>query len=248
LTAINVGLRPSITVVASLKRSGRLPMKVADVMTTDVVTLLPGHSVKHAAQILLDHRVSGAPVIDDDGRLVGILTEGDLLRRVEFGLGTTPNDPWARASWTEGNARDYVRSHSWRVGDVMSKPVATATENLSLNQVAALLGTRGIKRLPVVRNDKVVGIVSRADLLKVIAATTPEPIASGDEAMQISAQAHLREAEAMFAMCPEVTVTGGVIHFGCKVRSTAERDAARVAVETLPGINGIEDHLTLSPQ
>ncbi|MEP7239568.1 MAG: CBS domain-containing protein [Devosia sp.] len=220
-------------------------MKVAEAMTTDIVTLMPGHSVKHAAQILLDHRVSGAPVVDDNGHLVGILTEGDLLRRVEFGQGMVRDDPWARGTWTEGEARDFVRSHSWRVGDVMSKPVITATEDMSLNAVAALLGTRGIKRLPVLRDGKVVGIVSRADLLKVIAATSPEPIAKGDEAMQISAQTHLRAAAGMFAMCPEVTVTDGVVHLWGKVRSNAERDAARVAVESIPGINGIEDHLTL---
>ena len=221
-------------------------MNVSDVMARNVVTLMPGHSVKHAAQILLDHHVSGAPVVDGEGRLVGILTEGDLLRRVEFGLGATPNDPWARASWVEGSARDFVRSHSWRVEDVMSRPVATVTEDTSLAQVAVLLGTRSIKRLPVLRDGKLVGIVSRADLLRVIAAASPEPIAAGDEALRISAHAHLRDAALMFALCPDVTVVDGIVHLWGKIRSEAERDAARVAVEAVPGIAGIEDHLTLN--
>lgn len=223
-------------------------MNVSDVMAKTLVTLMPGHSVKHAAQILLDHHVSGAPVIDGDGKLVGILTEGDLLRRVEFGTGAAPDDAWARANWSEGSARDFVRSHSWRVGDVMSKPVTSVTEDMSLSQVAVLLGTRSIKRLPVLRDGKLVGIVSRADLLKIIAATAPEQIAGGDDAMLVSAKAHLRDAEAMFAMCPDVTVTDGVIHLWGKVRSEAERDAARVAIEAIPGLRGIEDHLTLNVQ
>ena len=219
---------------------------VADVMAKTVLTLMPGHSVKHAAQMMLDNKVSGVPVVDGDGRLVGILTEGDLLRRVEFGLGAPRIDAWARANWAEGNARDFVKSHSWRVGDVMSKPVATATEDTPLSEVAILLGTRGIKRLPVVRDGKLVGIVSRADLLKTIATAAPEAIAAGDEAMQISAQARLRESSAMFAFCPEATVEDGVVHLWGSVRSEAERDAARVAVETIPGVNSVEDHLTIA--
>lgn len=219
---------------------------VADVMAHNVLTLMPGHSVKHAAQMMLDHKVSGVPVIDGDGRLVGILTEGDLLRRVEFGLGAPRGDAWARANWAEGNARDFVRSHSWRVGDVMSTPVATVSEQMPLSEVAILLGTRGIKRLPVVRDGKLVGIVSRADLLKSIASAAPEPIAAGDEAMQISAQARLRDAGAMFAFCPEATVEDGVVHLWGSVRSQAERDAARVAVESIPGVTSVEDHLTLN--
>ncbi|MEO8757131.1 MAG: CBS domain-containing protein [Devosia sp.] len=223
-------------------------MNVSDVMAKTVVTLMPGHSVKHAAQILLDNRVSGAPVVDGDGVLVGILTEGDLLRRVEFGTLASPGDAWIRAGWSEGQTRDFVRSHSWRVEDVMSRPVVTATEDMPLGQVAILLGTRSIKRLPVLRDGKLVGIVSRADLLKVIAATASVPIASGDEAMLISAQAHLRDVEAMFAKCLEVTVSDGIVHLWGNIRSEAERDAARVAIESIPGLRGMEDHLTMGVQ
>jgi CBS domain-containing protein len=216
-------------------------MIVADVMSKALVTVMPGHSVKHAAQIMLDHHVSGLPVVDGDGRLVGMLTEGDLLRRVEFGL-TGGRPHWSEALSTDGVARDYIKSHSWRVGDVMSKPVATINESASLADAAVIFGMRGIKRLPVMRDGQIVGIVARADLLRLVASIMPE-IVFGDEAIKTSAEAHLRDAEPIFAVRPEVTVTHGVIHIWGQVRSEAERDAARVACESVHGINGIEDHL-----
>jgi CBS domain-containing protein len=219
-------------------------MKVADVMTRSVVTVMPGHSIRHAAQIMLDNRVSGLPVVDGDGKVVGVLTEGDLLRRAEFGL-TGAHPHWIEATSPEGVARDYVKSHSWRVGDVMSTPAVCVDEETPLADVAVLFGTPSIKRSPVLQDGRLVGVVSRADLLRLIAASEIETIADGDEALRISALARLRDA-AMFAVTPDVTVVDGVVHLRGEVRSQAERDAARVAVEGVQGVNGVEDHLTVS--
>lgn len=155
-------------------------MKVADVMTRNVITLMPGHSIRHAARIMLENRVSGLPVVEA-GRLVGMLTEGDLLRRVELGVPRAGDGGWAGAVSPEGSARDFVKSHSWKVGDVMSKPVATVVEDMELSDLAALMATRRIKRLPVLRDGQLVGVVSRADLLHIVAAATSETIAAGDE-------------------------------------------------------------------
>jgi len=218
-------------------------MIVADVMSKVVVSVMPGHSIWHAAKIMLAHKVSGLPVIDGDGHLAGVLTEGDLMRRVEFGLGEPSR--WTQTNSPEGAARDFVRARSWRVSDVMSAPAVVIEEKASLTDAADLLSTRNIKRLPVVRGGVVVGVISRADLLRVIASGAPDQIADGDDALWMSAETRLREASNLFAELPEVTVIDGIVHLWGTVRSEAERDAARVAVEGIEGVNGVQDHLTV---
>lgn len=212
-------------------------MRVADIMSKHPVTLMPGHSVRHAAQIMLEHGVSGVPVVDAD-KIVGILTEGDLLRRVELSTEGNRRFPLGAA----GTARDFIRTHSWRVADVMSSPVVTVDEDMSLADAAILLSTRGIKRVPVLREGGLVGILSRADLLKIIVQARPEKIAEGDEALRRAAQARLDEV-GLFESPPLVTVEDHVVHLWGLVRSEAERDAARVAVEGIPGLSGTENHL-----
>lgn len=215
-------------------------MRVADIMSRQLVTLMPGHSVRHAAQIMLEHGVSGVPVVDAD-KVVGILTEGDLLRRVELSTeGNRSRLPLSAA----GTARDFVRTHSWRVADVMSSPGVTVDEDMSLADAAILLSTRGIKRVPVLREGSLVGVLSRADLLKIIAQSRSEQIAQGDEALRHAAQARIGEL-GLFDVPPLVTVEDHVVHLWGVVRSEAERDAARVAVESIAGVSGLESHLRI---
>src|SRR5690242_20738767 len=215
-------------------------MRVADIMSKQLITLLPGHSVRHAAQIMLEQGVSGVPVVDAD-QVVGILTEGDLLRRVELSTeGNRTRLPLSAA----GTARDFVRTHSWRVADVMSSPVVTVDQDMSLADAAILLSTRGIKRVPVLHDGRLVGVLSRADLLKIIARSRPEAIAEGDEALRHAAQARIGEL-GLFEVPPLVTVEEHVVHLWGLVRSEAERDAARVAVESIPGLAGMENHLKI---
>jgi CBS domain-containing protein len=213
-------------------------------MSRKLVTVMPGHSIRHAARIMLEHRISGLPVVDA-GDLVGMLTEGDLLRRVEFGPAPTKTSTWSGANSPEGVARDFVKSHSWKVGDVMSRAPTTTNEDASLADVAAIMAARSIKRLPVLRDGALVGLISRADLLQAIASTEDEHTAAGDEALATSIRARLVQLESMLAELPTVLVTHGVANLWGSVRSEAERDAVRVVVESVPGVQGIDDHMSL---
>lgn len=216
-------------------------MNVADLMTRNVVTVGPGTSVRHAAELMLAHRVSGLPVVDDDGAVVGLVTEGDLLRRAELG-GVS-----AAGSSAEDEARGLVKSQSWRIADVMAVPVVSVTEATAISEVVRLLDTHGIKRLPVLRDGHLVGIVSRADLLHCIADARPERIAQGDDALRISVAARLREARDTIGDLPTVTVRDGVVHLWGSVGSIAARDAARVVAESAPGAGDCSNHLTVTP-
>lgn len=221
-------------------------MNASDLMSTTLVTLSPGSSVRHAARLMLDQNVSGLPVVDDAGKVVGMVTEGDLIRRAELGIPGLRPSRWLGAVSPEGAARDYVRRHSWRVADVMSSPVVSVDVDAPAAEVAALLDARGIKRVAVTREGRLAGIVSRADLLRLVADHDPGQIAAGDDALMRSALTRLRDMSGLVETCPTVTVENGIVHLWGTVGSEAERDACRVAVESVPGVGGVADHLTVT--
>lgn len=212
-------------------------MKAKDIMTRQVVTLNPGNSVSHAARILLDHRISGAPVMDDENHLVGMLTEGDLLRRTELGHSPRPD-----VSTPEGTEA-FIHSRGWCVDNAMTRRVTTIEEYLPIEEIARLLDRNHIKRVPVMRGESLVGIVSRSDLLRFIADARPEQIARGDQALRTSIEARLREALGPAITQPMVSAIDGVVHLWGAIRSDGERAAIRVIVDGVPGVGGIEDHM-----
>ncbi len=218
-------------------------MRIRDLATFRVFTASPDTSVRHAAKIMLEHRISGLPVINDDMKLVGIITEGDLIRRFEMGLG--------RIQQTEGadrqarDARDYVKRHSWKVGDVMTRNVVTIGEKESVGRAAQLLEERGIKRLPVTSEGKLTGIVSRSDLLRVLAVSAPEPIAAGDEALRTSIATRLQEVFGSRGAHINISTLDGNVRLSGELASSDERDAARVIVENILGVKCIENELRI---
>lgn len=212
-----------------------------DVMTRDVAYICPDSSVRHAVEIMLSRRVSGLPVIDNEGRLAGIVTEGDLMRRAELCDALLPRSE--SNEFPEDRNAAYVKSHSWRVGDVMTSTVVSVPENASLSHIATLFDQLDIKRVPVVHGARVIGIVSRSDLLGAIVSAPPDCTAAGDTAIHLGILARLREDLHLADPLPEVNVTGGIVHLRGAVRSQAERDAVRVVVEGVRGVAGIEDHL-----
>lgn len=217
-------------------------MKAQDIATLQVITIGPGTSVRHAARIMLAHGISGLPVVDHDMTIMGIITEGDLIRRSELGLGKPQMLGLAGVDASE--AQDYVKRHSWSVADVMTREVISVDESESVGRVAELLEQHGIKRLPVTRDGKLIGLVSRADLLRVIAMSTPEPIAAGDKAIHTSISARLHEVFDARSERINVTVFDGTVRVAGEVASADERDVARVICENTQGVKCVEVHLT----
>lgn len=142
-------------------------MQAQDVMTTKVATIGAGATVREAAKLMLERGVSALPVLDEKERVVGIVSEGDLVRRQELGTETTGS--WWLLALTEGAARDYRKTHATAVRDVMTRPVIGVRPTASLKQIAKLMEERRIKRVPVLDSGRLVGIVSRADLVRQLA-------------------------------------------------------------------------------
>lgn len=225
-------------------------MQARDVMTTRVATIGQEATVREAAKLMLERGVSALPVLDQKDRLVGIISEGDLVRRAELGTDQA-RSWWLRlfAMTGESAAADYVKTHSTRVRDVMTSPVISVTEATPLEKIALLLEKHRIKRVPVIRSGQPVGIVSRADLVRQLAIAPPARrlSLSDDRSLRRTMLKRLRES-GVDATYVNVLVSGGALHLWGGVRSDAERQALRVAAEGVPGLRKVEDHTFVMPQ
>lgn len=220
-------------------------MKAKDVMSTHVVTVGPGHNVRHAAQMMLEHGVSGLPVVGDNGELAGILTEGDLMRRMELG-GVPLRSAEMAASRTGDAIWSYVRNHSWRVEDVMSKNVIAVNEETPLYRIAEIMEQNHCKRVPVLRDGKLAGLVSRADLLRAIVASPSDQTATGDAALKKAIEARLEFDVGLAQSRISVDVHSGDVTLSGTVDSAALREAARVAAEGVRGCKFVTNAITVA--
>jgi len=218
-------------------------------MTSNVITVGPDADVAAVASLMTEHRISAVPVVDR-GRVVGIVSEGDLLRRVETGTAPAPHRPrWLSLFSGDVDATDYVRSHARKVVDVMSRNVVTVADHTPLAEIAAILESRHIKRVPVLRDGKLVGIVSRANLLQAMASSgQPQRTeqTSDDRAIR---ETLIREISGQSWSTPDanIIVEQGVVHLWGIVQSEDQRRALMVAAENTPGVKGIEDHMGIMP-
>lgn len=215
-------------------------------MVSPVVTVLPGLSVRDAAKTFLKHHISGAPVVDDAGGMVGMVSEGDLLHRVE--TDTERN----RSSWLrlltadEALAAEYVRARARTVADVMTRNVISVTTDTPLKDIAEVLERNSIKRVPVLASGRLVGIVTRSNLIQVLATTREEiqqPLS--DSAIRSSLLSHLKEEPWSDTWQLNVTVNDGVVDIWGICRSDTERDAVRIAATNIPGVRGVNNHLCM---
>lgn len=220
-------------------------MRAADVMTRAVVTVQPNASIVDAIRLMLGQRISGLPVVGEAGELVGILTEGDLLRRTE--IGTERQRPqWL--SFLRGPVRragDYVHENGRKVEEVMTREVCSQDEEASLEKIASLMESKRIKRVPIVTNGRLVGVISRADLLRTLVETLAQipSTAAPDVALQNQVTAQMSRQSWGGRDQVTVTVTNGVVHLNGFVVDMRERQAMNVLAENVAGVTGVQDHL-----
>ena len=224
-------------------------MQVKDVMTRDVATVTGKTPVEEVAKLLLKRHVSAVPVVDDAGAVLGLVSEGDLMRRV-----ADPEKP-RRSWWLElfsdpsGSAADYVKTHGRTAADVMTAKPVTVTEDATVGEVARLLETKRIKRVPVLRDGKLVGIVSRANLVQALASM---PLPAPEKAVEdkVLRERILQELEGVPGI--QVSLVNVIVHDGKvsvwgTVDSDFEEKAVRIAVETVTGPGKAEFQLGRMP-
>ena len=221
-------------------------MKANDIMTSPVITVGTQTPIPEIAALLLEHRISAVPVLEN-GQLVGVVSEADLLHRHEIGTArATPTGPaWLRLFSADRSASDYVKSHARRARDIMTREVVSIAPDTSVEDIVTLLETRRVKRVPVLRGKKLVGIVSRANLVRGLAAKGRSKKAkppAGDEAIRSRLIAELERQPWWRPLASSVNVTDGVVHYRGTIDSYDQRRAARVAAENVPGVRGVEDH------
>jgi CBS domain-containing protein len=219
-------------------------MEARQVMTSPILTISPGASVRQAIEMMLEHRVSGLPVVDEIGQLVGLISEGDLLHRSE--LGTEKH----RSKWLDflvgpgRSATAYVHSHSRRVADVMTCDVATVEETTPLEEVVKLMEKRHIKRVPVVRDGGVAGIITRSDLLRAfLKASAAREVPASDEDIRRNICDTIEQEGWAPAGSVHVKVFEGHVTLSGTIFDERERDAIRVCAENQPGVTGVTDDM-----
>jgi CBS domain-containing protein len=220
-------------------------MIASDVMTRNVISVPPDATVADAVALMLDRGISGLLVVDHGGTLAGIVTEGDLLRRDELGTGRR-RSWWLRLIASPGRqAADFTRTHGRRVSDVMTQDVISVTVTSPLEEIVAMMEEHRIKRVPVLDGNKVVGVVSRADLLRALAVAAREhAVAAGDDP---TIRNRILETLARESWAPRttlnVTVVNGVVDLWGTISNDQERRAICVIAENTPGVRKVIDHL-----
>lgn len=228
-------------------------MKAKDVMTCNVISVDPETPVRTVAWLMIEHHISAVPVVDEDKHIIGMVSEGDLLRRWE--TGTERHRSW----WLEAFASnaelagEYVKSHARRAKDVMSREVVSVTEDTPLVEVADILESERIKRVPVLRDGRLVGIVSRANLVRALAclhsepADVPRDVNVDDDTIRDRLIAELKHQPWAELIPGNIVVNDRIVHLWGFVLSDEEKQALRVAAENIPGVRGVQDHTSLRP-
>ena len=222
-------------------------MRAHQIMTRKVITVKADTSIRDAANLMLKNHISGLPVVDEAGRLIGVVSEGDFLCRSEIGT-QTPRIRWLDYLMGPGkSAVDFVREHGRKVGEIMTQDeICTVTEDTPLEEFVRVMERNNVKRVPVVREDTLVGIVTRSDLLRAVASLArdvPDPTADDDHIRsRVIASIEKNEWRPLQL---GVTVRDGIVHLSGMITDERFRQAAIVAAENVAGVKLVHDHLYL---
>ena len=217
-------------------------MRAADVMTRKVVTIGPDASVAEAIELLTDHDVSALPVLADNSQVIGIISEADLMKRLERD-GERRNSWWTEFVAPGRLAGDFAKIHGQKVHEIMTTEVVSASEDMPLGELAALLEKKRIKRVPVLRDGKLVGIVSRANLLQALAVQGSQEGANqmADRAIRLDLLERLGEQKWTEFDSRNIIVKDGVVHVWGLVNSPEEQKALMTLAEEVPGVKRVSD-------
>jgi CBS domain-containing protein len=219
-------------------------MRAHQVMTRHVITVGPETTILEAANTMLQNHISGLPVVDANGALVGIVSEGDFIRRAEIGT-QRRRGRWLNLLLGPGAAAsDFVRAQGRKIGEIMTPEPLTVTEETSLEDIVRLMEKNNVKRLPVMRGSRIVGLVSRSNLLQAVASLArdvPDPTADDDHIRDRIIATIAKNDWMPFGL--NVVVRNGVVHLDGVVTEERSRQAAIVAAETVAGVKEVHDHL-----
>ena len=220
-------------------------MRAIDVMVRDVVTVRPDTDVGDAVKLLSEHDVSALPVVDEAGNLVGMLSEADLIRRVE--IGTEKRRPWWLEAVTGAStlAEEFAKSHGKKVGEIMTSGAISVSEDTPLSEIATLFERKRIKRVPVVKDGKLVGIVSRSNLIQALASVIGrmDQHDETDRQIRLELQSLLQQQSWTDFGSRNITVSDRVVHLWGLVGSEAERKALLALAESVPGVSRVSDEM-----
>jgi CBS domain-containing protein len=225
-------------------RSGDRKMRAHQVMTRQVITVATGTSIVEAANTMLQNHIGGLPVVDQAGKLVGIVSQGDFIRRAEIGT-QRRRGRWLKFFLGPGAAAsDFVHERGRKVGEIMTPDPCTVTEDATLEEIVEFMEYNNVKRLPVLRGDRLVGIVTRTNLLQVVAGLArevPDPTANDDH-IRIHVTASIEKTDwGPFGL--GVIVRDGHVHLSGVITNERSRQAAIVAAENVSGVRKVHDHL-----
>lgn len=222
-------------------------MKAHEVMTRGVVTVTPSTAVREVAALLAEKSISGIPVVADDGHVVGIISESDLLHRAEIGT-EKPRKSWLRAfADPDRLAREFAKTHGMLVDDIMSRHIVSVAEDTELQDVVNLLEKHNLKRLPVIKEGRLVGLITRGDIVRALSKKAMErvPAAVTDSDLQAQILERMKKAKWLLDSYINLTVADGVVSMWGMAVSEDQRKALTVLINETPGVKQIDDRLRI---